>query len=79
MSKRLLLIVIALAWTGTLAVIPLSHAADPVDLSGKQGVVDPAELKKNDPPPPKVVTHEPPPPPLPEPARRPSDVGAVRD
>jgi hypothetical protein len=79
MSKRLLLVMIALAWSGTMA--PLSHAADPVDLSGKQGVVDPAELKKNDPPPPKVVTHEPPPPPppLPKPTPRPSDVGAVRD
>ena len=30
-----------------------SFAADPVDLRGKQGVVDPRDLKKDDPKPPK--------------------------
>lgn len=37
-------------------------AADPVDLSGKQGVVDPKDLKKDDPKPPKVEGKAPPPP-----------------
>jgi hypothetical protein len=37
-------------------------AADPVDLSGKQGVVDPKGLKKDDPKSPKVEGKAPPPP-----------------
>ena len=46
---------IACVSTGTVA-------ADPVDLSGKQGVVDPKDLKKDDPKPPKVEGKAPPPP-----------------
>jgi hypothetical protein len=37
-------------------------AADPVDLSGKTGVVDPNDLKKDDPKPPKLQRIVPPPP-----------------
>jgi hypothetical protein len=40
----------------------LAFAADPVDLSGKKGVVDPKDLKKYDPKPPKLTTNPPPPP-----------------
>jgi hypothetical protein len=39
-----------------------SFAADPVDLSGKTGVVDPNDLKKDDPKPPKLQKTVPPPP-----------------
>jgi len=39
-----------------------SFAADPVDLSGKTGVVDPNDLKKDDPKPPKLEKTVPPPP-----------------
>ena len=35
---------------------------DSVDLSGKQGVVDPKDLKRDDPKPPKVEGNAPPPP-----------------
>ena len=35
---------------------------DPVDLSGKEDVVDPKDLKKDDPKPPKVGGSAPPPP-----------------
>lgn len=35
---------------------------DPIDLTGKQGVVDPNDLKKDDPKPPKVEGNAPPPP-----------------
>ena len=42
-----------------------SFAADPVDLTGKTGIVDPNDLKKDDPKPPKL---DKPVPPLPEPA-----------
>ncbi|MCZ7384050.1 MAG: hypothetical protein O8C63_04795 [Candidatus Methanoperedens sp.] len=35
--------------------------ADPVDLSGKKGVVDPADLKKGDPKPPSLKIKKPPP------------------
>lgn len=37
-------------------------AADSVDLSGKTGVVDPTDLKKDDPKPPKLQKTVPPPP-----------------
>lgn len=37
-------------------------SADPVDLSDKQGIVDPNDLKKDDPKPPKVEVEAPPPP-----------------
>jgi len=37
-----------------------SFAADPVDLSGKTGVVDPNDLKKDDPKPPKLDKTVPP-------------------
>jgi hypothetical protein len=37
-----------------------SFAADPVDLSGKTGVVDPKDLKKDDPKPPKLDKTVPP-------------------
>lgn len=37
-------------------------AADPVDLRGKKGSVDPSDLKKDDPKPPKVEKQAPPPP-----------------
>lgn len=37
-------------------------SADPVDLSGKTGVVDPKDLKKDDPKPPKLQRTVPPPP-----------------
>ncbi|MDD2319971.1 MAG: hypothetical protein PHO83_07975 [Geobacteraceae bacterium] len=37
-----------------------SFAADPVDLSGKTGVVDPNDLKKDDPKPPKLQKTIPP-------------------
>ena len=40
----------------------IAFAADPVDLSDKKGVVDPKDLKKDDPKPPKVQQIEPPPP-----------------
>ncbi len=36
--------------------------AEPVDLSDKEGVVDPKDLKKDDPKPPKVEGTAPPPP-----------------
>lgn len=39
-----------------------AFAADPVDLRGKQGVVDPKDLKKDDPKPPKLQKSIPPPP-----------------
>lgn len=56
--------------------------ADPVDLSDKKGVVDPADLKKSDPPPPKVQKTEPPPPRVQKtepPPPSPTATGAVRD
>jgi hypothetical protein len=37
-------------------------ADDPVDLRDKQGVVDPQDLKKDDPKPPKIEKESPPPP-----------------
>lgn len=37
-----------------------AFAADPVDLTGKKGVVDPKDLKKDDPKP-KKLTNNPPP------------------
>ncbi len=40
----------------------LALAGDPVDLRGKKGVVDPKDLKKDDPKPPRVERQEPPPP-----------------
>jgi hypothetical protein len=40
----------------------VASAADPVDLSDKQGVVDPKDLKKDDPTPNAVKPAEPPPP-----------------
>lgn len=42
--------------------VNLSFAAEPVDLRGKRGVVDPNDLKKYDPKPPKVQQVVPPPP-----------------
>ncbi len=47
---------------GILSAPIFAVAADPVDLSGKQGVVDPKDLKKDDPKPPKVEKQAPPPP-----------------
>ncbi len=37
-----------------------AFAADPVDLRGKKGVVDPKDLKKDDPKPPKIQKVVPP-------------------
>lgn len=37
-----------------------SFAADPVDLTGKKGVVDPKDLKKDDPKPPELQKTTPP-------------------
>ena len=51
-----------------------------VDLSGKKGVVDPADLKKSDPPAPSLHIKEPPAPYTPPAPRQPSTaVAAVRD
>lgn len=47
---------------GIVSVSICTVAADPVDLSGKQGVVDPKDLKESDPKPPKVEGKAPPPP-----------------
>ena len=47
---------------GVACVSITTFAADPVDLSGKKGVVDPKDLKKDDPKPPKVERKAPPPP-----------------
>jgi hypothetical protein len=47
---------------GILSAPIFAVAADPVDLRGKQGVVDPKDLKKYDPKPPKVEKQAPPPP-----------------
>lgn len=44
----------------TLALPITTSAADPVDLRGKQGVVDPKDLKKSDPPQKGLKTKEPP-------------------
>jgi hypothetical protein len=79
MNKHLPLIAVVMLSACAFGVASLARADDPVDLTGKKGIVDPADVKKNDPAPPKLVTHEPPPPPTPQPARRPSEVGAVRD
>ncbi len=45
---------------GILSVSICAVAADPVDLSGKKGVVDPKDLKEHDPVPPKVGGKAPP-------------------
>lgn len=50
-----------------LAAAGLARADDPVDLRGKQGVVDPATLKAADPKPPTVSAPPPPPPQVPQP------------
>lgn len=57
--KVLLPIILAVSIGGLATVV---KAADPVDLRGKKGVVDPADLKKSDPKPPKVEKSAPPPP-----------------
>jgi len=57
--KTVLSVILAL---GILSAPIFAVAADPVDLRGKQGVVDPKDLKKYDPKPPKVEKKAPPPP-----------------
>lgn len=47
---------------GMVSIPIFAVAADPVDLSGKEGVVDPKDLKQHDPKPPKVEKKAPPPP-----------------
>jgi hypothetical protein len=47
---------------GIVSVSVCMVAADPVDLRDKKGVVDPKDLKKDDPKPPKVEGKAPPPP-----------------
>jgi hypothetical protein len=61
-----------------------TFAADPVDLRGKQGVVDPKDLKKSDPPPNPLKIKEPPAPDTRSEkekakAKKPGSVGGVRD
>ena len=53
---RLLLVTILAGLTAP------AFATDPVDLRDKKGVVDPKDLKKDDPKPKSVKTKEPPPP-----------------
>lgn len=66
-------------------VLPITtFAADPVDLRGKQGVVDPKDLKKGDPPQKPLKIKEPPSPDTRSEkeksrAKQPGSVGAVRD
>ena len=66
-------------------VLPITtFAADPVDLRGKQGVVDPKDLKKSDPPPKPLKIKEPPSPDTRSEKEKaklkvPGSVGAVRD
>jgi len=55
-------IVLLLLALGIVCVSTGTVAADPVDLRDKQGVVDPKDLKKDDPKPPKVEGKAPPPP-----------------
>jgi|GEM_PF-2119436 len=47
---------------GILSIFNYAIAGDPVDLSGKQGIIDPQDLKSYDPKPPKVEGKAPPPP-----------------
>ncbi|NTU44846.1 MAG: hypothetical protein HGA99_04890 [Chlorobiaceae bacterium] len=49
--KKLLALLLAL---GIVSISICSFAGDPVDLRGKQGVVDPKDLKQSDPKPSKV-------------------------
>lgn len=69
-SFRVLAAIFVLA-IGTTA----AFADDPVDLSGKQGIVDPSTLKASDPPPPSTSTPPPPPPQVPQ---NPQPVAGVR-
>lgn len=57
--KAILATVLTLVMTST---FNLAFADDPVDLRDKEGVVDPKDLKKDDPQPPRVERTEPPPP-----------------
>lgn len=57
--KVLLAMIVAVSIGGLSVVV---NAADPVDLRGKKGIVDPKDLKKDDPKPPKVEKKAPPPP-----------------
>ena len=57
---KIVLSLILAMWIASLPT--LSVAADPVDLRGKKGVVDPKDLKKYDPKPPKLEKEPPPPP-----------------
>ena len=56
----------------------VAYADDPVDLRGKQGIVDPATLKASDPKPPVVAAPPPPPPHVPAPPQPPTPVAGVR-
>jgi hypothetical protein len=48
--------------TQVFPVLPLAlQDDDPVDLSDKEGIVDPADLKRDDPPPPPPPPEPPPP------------------
>jgi hypothetical protein len=53
-------------------------ADDPVDLRGKQGVVDPATLKASDPKPPVVSAPPPPPPQVPQQPQSTTPIAGVR-
>lgn len=56
-----------------------AFADDPVDLSGKQGIVDPSTLKASDPPPPVIDTPPPPPPDVQQQPQPTNPVAGVRD
>lgn len=68
MKRRIQASLFAVAASAALSLAAGLVHADPVDLSDKKGVVDPADLKKDDPPPRSLHINEPPPPPPPEPA-----------
>jgi hypothetical protein len=59
MKIRFTLLLVVFCLLGFSAVC---FAADPVDLTGKTGIVDPNDLKKDDPKPPKLQKTVPPPP-----------------
>jgi hypothetical protein len=57
-------LIILLAACFTLSSVLVVFAADPVDLRGKRGVVDPKDLKRYDPPERSLHIKEPPSPPI---------------
>ncbi len=58
--KKLVMVVAFIL--GAICFSTFAFAADPVDLRDKKGVVDPKDLKKDDPKEPSLRTKEPPPP-----------------